>query len=115
MLSLFKIFIAVCALALLAAARPAPSLESSASGDLIDRAPSSFVAAGKQSTLSVCPTWTVRCVKDGDWPKGIVGDIGPQPFCFRFPRCYQCEEQANSDEVRARRQAGVVLVTPTLC
>lgn len=38
-----------------------------------------------------CPSMTISCVKDGDYPKGIVGDIGKKEFCFSFPRCYQCE------------------------
>lgn len=97
MLTLFKVLHVLCSLALLAAARPA--LPESAGNQVELEVPAPDF---RQSTLSICPTWTVRCVKDSKWPSGIVGDIGPQPFCFRFPRCYQCEEQANSDEVRPR-------------
>jgi hypothetical protein len=103
MLALFKLMYAVCALALLAAARPAPGLDAAATDGRVELATPALVDG--QSTLSICPTWKVRCVKDSRWPSGIVGDIGPQPFCFQFPRCYQCEEQANSDEVRRHQSA----------
>ncbi|CED83328.1 hypothetical protein [Phaffia rhodozyma] len=63
-----------------------------------------FVGATEQDFLSAqtinlgCPSMTIRCVKDGKWPSGIVGDIGKKEFCFSGFRCNQCEEQANTDE-----------------
>ncbi|KAG9103671.1 hypothetical protein FRC07_009948, partial [Ceratobasidium sp. 392] len=41
-------------------------------------------------TLDLCPEMTIRCVKDGKWPGGIVGDIGKKEFCWEAPRCNQC-------------------------
>lgn len=38
-----------------------------------------------------CPSMKVRCVKDGKWPAGIVGDIGQKEFCQVGWRCNQCE------------------------
>lgn len=64
-----------------------------------------------------CPAWKVRCVKDGKWPSGIVGDvssaagdggvelipfnlspaqIGKKPFCFSGFRCNQCDFDKNT-------------------
>ncbi|CAE6474892.1 hypothetical protein ACGC1H_006227 [Rhizoctonia solani] len=50
------------------------------------------------ATFDLCPQLTIRCVKDGDWPKGIVGDIGKKDFCWHWPRCNQCDIAANTDE-----------------
>ena len=43
------------------------------------------------STFDICPKLTVRRVKDGNWPSGIVGDIGRKDFCREGFRCNQCE------------------------
>ncbi|KAG8730550.1 hypothetical protein FRC12_020202 [Ceratobasidium sp. 428] len=49
-------------------------------------------------TLDLCPQMTIRCVKDGKWPSGIVGDIGKKDFCWEAPRCDQCDIGANTEE-----------------
>lgn len=36
-------------------------------------------AAPEEVHTFACPTWKVRCVKDGKWPSGIVGDVSPCP------------------------------------
>lgn len=43
------------------------------------------------STFDICPKMTVRCVKDSNWPSGIVGNIGKKDFCWEGFRCNQCE------------------------
>lgn len=50
------------------------------------------------SSLWECPEFTVRCVLDGNWPSGIVGNIGPKTFCRKGIRCNQCEEVKNTLE-----------------
>ncbi|KAG8785529.1 hypothetical protein FRC12_017457 [Ceratobasidium sp. 428] len=53
-------------------------------------------------TLDFCPKMTVRCVKGGDWPRGIVGDIGKKEFCWEGFRCNQCNIDANTDECNVK-------------
>ncbi|KAG9083265.1 hypothetical protein FS749_006173 [Ceratobasidium sp. UAMH 11750] len=48
--------------------------------------------------LDLCPRMTIRCVKEGKWPSGIVGDIGKKDFCWEAPRCNQCDIGANTEE-----------------
>ncbi|CEL58744.1 hypothetical protein RSOLAG1IB_08790 [Rhizoctonia solani AG-1 IB] len=50
------------------------------------------------ATYDLCPRMTIRCVKDGNWPKGIVGNIGKKEFCWEAPRCNQCDIGANTEE-----------------
>lgn len=90
MLALLKLCLLSSWLAFAAAvALPAPSSSSPDAGLALEP------AAGRepeQTTFGVCPTWTIRCVKDNDYPDGIVGALpDKKPFCFSFPRCYQCE------------------------
>ncbi|KAG9083248.1 hypothetical protein FS749_006184 [Ceratobasidium sp. UAMH 11750] len=53
---------------------------------------------GVDRALDFCPQMKVRCVKDGKWPGGIVGDIGKKDFCWEAPRCNQCDIGANTEE-----------------
>ncbi|KAI5479248.1 hypothetical protein MNV49_003942 [Pseudohyphozyma bogoriensis] len=48
--------------------------------------------------VDICPSLTVRCVKDGKWPSGIVGDIGPKPFKRVGIRCNQAHPEKNTRE-----------------
>ena len=74
-----------------------------------------WVESGSTILDGICPNLKVRCVKDGKWPSGIVGDvsrsslsfsylddlisslqIGSQPFCRMGIRCNQCDEEKNT-------------------
>ncbi|QRW21033.1 hypothetical protein RhiXN_06022 [Rhizoctonia solani] len=50
------------------------------------------------TTYDICPRMTVRCVKDGNWPSGIIGNIGKKDFCREGIRCNQCDIGANTEE-----------------
>ncbi|CAE6342400.1 unnamed protein product [Rhizoctonia solani] len=71
---------------------PSPQSANKPTGELVHDTPVQVPSAWG------CPSMTVRCVKDGNWPNGIVGDIGKKDFCWEWPRCNQCDIRANTDE-----------------
>ncbi|KAK4704889.1 hypothetical protein P7C70_g1322, partial [Phenoliferia sp. Uapishka_3] len=56
---------------------------------------------GSIDALFKCPSFTVRCVRDGKWPSGIVGNIGPKEFVSVGIRCNQAHEKRNTVECNA--------------
>ncbi|KDN44335.1 hypothetical protein RSAG8_05599, partial [Rhizoctonia solani AG-8 WAC10335] len=72
---------------------PSPQSFNEPTGELAQHTPSRAPA-----TFDLCPRMTISCVKDGNWPKGIIGDIGKKDFCWHWPRCNQCDIVANTDE-----------------
>ncbi|KAH7337826.1 hypothetical protein B0J17DRAFT_438662 [Rhizoctonia solani] len=66
---------------------------------LDDVAPAHLQHDDQSATLwDPCPKMTIRCVKDGVWPQGILGNIGQKEFCREGWRCNQCDIEANTDE-----------------
>ncbi|CAE6500010.1 unnamed protein product [Rhizoctonia solani] len=77
---------------------PAISILSSQRGSDPTGELTQYTQAQVPATFDICPRMTIRCVKDGNWPKGIVGDIGKKDFCREGFRCNQCDIEANTDE-----------------
>ncbi|KAG8729280.1 hypothetical protein FRC11_009136 [Ceratobasidium sp. 423] len=81
---------------------PVLSVFSSQRDDESTGEPTQRTPARVPATFDICPKFTVRCVKGGNWPEGIVGNIGKKDFCWGGFRCNQCDIEANKNECNVK-------------